>query len=106
MLQQLPAGSLDDLKPGSMAVVTSTRGSHPGSVTGIMVIANVERLVQMAQSQAPGESPMEALNRMHGGMLGGPNGFSLPGDPAMKLLAVLFLCATAGVGARRACAAR
>lgn len=78
MLQQLPAGSLDDLKPGSMTVVTSTRGGHPGKVTGIMVIAGVEGLIQMAQSQAPGESPMEALNRMHGGMLAGPNGFSLP----------------------------
>jgi hypothetical protein len=78
MLQQLPVGSLDDLKPGSMAVVTSTRGSQPGSVTGIMVIAGVEGLIQMAQSQAPGEGPMEALNRMHGGMLAGPNGFSLP----------------------------
>ena len=78
ILQQLPAGSMDDLKPGSMVVVTSTRGSHPGSVTGIMVIANVDRLVQMAQSQAPGESPMDALNRMHGGMLTGPNGISLP----------------------------
>jgi len=78
MLQQLPAGSLDDLKAGSMAVVTSTRGSHPGRVTGIMVIANVDGLIQMAQSQAPGESPMEALNHMHGGMLTGPNGFSLP----------------------------
>jgi len=78
MLQQLPVGSMDDLKAGSMAVVTSTRGSHPGRVTGIMVIANVDGLIQMAQSQAPGESPMEALNRMHGGMLTGPNGFILP----------------------------
>jgi hypothetical protein len=78
MLQQLPAGSLDDLKPGSMAVVTSKRGSEPGRVTGIMVIAGLEGLIQMAQSQAPGQSPMEALNRMHGGMLTGPNGFSLP----------------------------
>ena len=61
-----------------MTVVTSTRGSHPGRVTGIMVIASVEGLIQMAQAQAPGESPMEALNRMHGGMLAGPSGFSLP----------------------------
>jgi hypothetical protein len=77
-LQELPAGGMDDLKTGSMAVVTSTRGSHPGRVTGIMVIANVDGLIQMAQSQAPGESPTEALNHMHGGMLTGPNGFSLP----------------------------
>jgi hypothetical protein len=78
MLQQLPAGSLDDLKTGSYIVVTSTRGSHPGRVTGIMVIANVDPLIEMAQSQAEGVSPMEALNRMHGGALSGPGGLSLP----------------------------
>jgi len=78
MLQQLPAGTMDDLKPGTTAVVTSTRGSQPGRVTGIMVIANVDELIRMAQAQAPGESPMDALNRMHGGMLTGPTGFSLP----------------------------
>lgn len=78
MLQQLPAGTVDDLKPGSSVVVTSTRGSHSGKVTGIMVIANVGALIKMAQSQAEGASPMEALNRMHGGMMSGPGGFSLP----------------------------
>lgn len=78
MLQQLPAGALDDLKAGSSVVVTSTRGSRPDRVTGIMVIANVDAFVKMAQSQAEGASPMEALNRMHGGMLGGPGGISLP----------------------------
>ena len=78
MLQQLPAGAIDDLKVGAMAVVTSTRGSHPGRVTGIMVIANVDGLIQMAQSQAEGASPLEALNKMHGGMMSGPGGFGLP----------------------------
>lgn len=78
ILQQLPAGSLDDLKAGSSVMVTSTRGSRPDRVTGIMVIANVDEIVKMAQSQADGASPMEALNRMHGGMLGGPGGISLP----------------------------
>jgi hypothetical protein len=78
MLQQLPAGGIDDLKTGASVVVTSTRGTHPGRVTGIMVIANVDGLLQMAESQAEGASPMEALNRLHGGMLGGPGGLSLP----------------------------
>jgi hypothetical protein len=78
MLQQLPAGGIDDLKVGSSVVVTSTRGSHAGRVTGIMLIANVDALIQMAQSQAEGASPMEALNRMHGGAMAGPGGFSLP----------------------------
>jgi hypothetical protein len=43
-----------------------------------MVIANVDAILKMAQAQAEGASPMEALNRMHGGMLGGPGGLSLP----------------------------
>ncbi|HUB81462.1 MAG TPA: hypothetical protein VMB03_21835 [Bryobacteraceae bacterium] len=78
MLLSLPAGSLDDLKAGSSVVVTSTRGSQPGRVTGIMVIANMDPLIQMAQSQVQGLSPAEALNRMHGGAMSGPGGFSLP----------------------------
>ena len=78
MLMQLPAGTPADLKTGSTVVVTSTRGSHPGKVTGIMIIANVDPLIQMAQSQAQGLSPAEALNKMHGGAMSGPGGFSLP----------------------------
>ena len=78
MLQQLPDGSVDDLKVGTSVVVTSTRGQRSDRVTGIMVIANVDALIQMAQSQAAGASPMDALNKLHGGMMGGPGGFSLP----------------------------
>ena len=78
MLQQLPNGSVDDLKVGTSVVVTSTRGQRSDRVTGIMVIANVDALIQMAQSQAAGASPMDALNKLHGGMMGGPGGFSLP----------------------------
>jgi hypothetical protein len=78
MLQQLPAGAIDDLKAGSSVIVTSTRGARPGRATGIMVIANVDAFLKMAESQAEGASPMEALNRMHGGMLSGPLGVSLP----------------------------
>ena len=78
MLQSLPEGTVDDLKVGTSVVVTSTRGLRGDRVTGIMVLANVGALLQMAQSQAEGASPMEALNRLHGGMMGGPGGFNLP----------------------------
>jgi hypothetical protein len=78
MLQQLPQGGFDDLKVGTSVLVTSTRGTTAERVTGIMVIANVDAFLKMAQSQAEGASPMEALNRLHGGMLGGPGGVSLP----------------------------
>jgi hypothetical protein len=43
-----------------------------------MVIANVDALIKMAQAQSDGASPTEALNRMHGGAMAGPGGFSLP----------------------------
>jgi hypothetical protein len=78
MLQHLPAGTVDDLKAGTSVLVTSTRGVRPDQVTGIMVIANVDGLLQMAQSQAAGANPMDALNKMHGGTFSGPGGFSLP----------------------------
>ena len=83
MLEQLPACRIDDLKVGSTIVVTSTRGSRPGQVTAITLITGVEPLIQMAQAQAAasgrtGLSATEALNLMHGGMMSGPGGFSLP----------------------------
>ncbi len=90
MLQQLPAGSLDDLKPGSMTVVTSTRGSHPGKVTGIMVIASVEGLIQdgaiaSARREPYGGSQSDAWRHARRSERIQP-----ARDPAMKLLALLF----------------
>src|SRR5262249_41667831 len=78
LLDRLPAGSFDDLKVSSPIVVTSTRGATPGRATAIMAIANVEQLIQFAQSQGAGGNPLEAMGRLHGGMMGGPGGFSLP----------------------------
>jgi hypothetical protein len=79
ILERLPAGGFDDLKIGGAVVVTSTRGATPGKVTAIMIVANFDGLIQFAQSQAAaGANPMEALGRLHGGMMGGPGGFSLP----------------------------
>jgi hypothetical protein len=79
ILERLPAGNFEDLKTGGSVVVTSTRGVTPDRATAIMVVTNVDGLIQFAQSQAAaGASPMEALGRMHGGMMSGPGGFSLP----------------------------
>ena len=79
MLERLPAGSLDDCKVGSAVVVTSTRGATPDKATAIMIVANVDAFIQIAQMHGgSGASPLEALGRMHGGMMGGPGGFSLP----------------------------
>lgn len=80
MLQSMPAGKLEELKPGSAVVVTATRGSRPDEVTAIMLLANVDGLIQMAQAQAAkdGGSLMDAMAGMHGGIMKGPAGLSLP----------------------------
>jgi hypothetical protein len=50
-------------------------------VTAIMLLANADSLLEMARSQAgkDGGSTLDVLGRMHGGMMSGPGGFSLPG---------------------------
>ncbi len=81
MIERLPAGKMDDLKVGGGVIVTGTRGAENGKVTAIMVLANADSLLQIAQKQAaeqPGKSAMEVLSGMHGGMLGGSGGLSLP----------------------------
>lgn len=79
-LSQLPKGTIDDLKPGGAVVVTSTRSSRPGEVTAIMLLANADLFLQSARTFAgQGKNPLEGINRMHGGMLGGPGGIGLPG---------------------------
>jgi hypothetical protein len=78
-LERLPAAKLDDLKVGGNVIVTSTKGLKSDAVTAIMLLANADFLVRMAQAQSSGgEGGMDAINRMHGGMLSGPTGFSIP----------------------------
>jgi hypothetical protein len=77
-LLSLPAASLDDVKIGSSIVVTSTKDATPGDLTAIMMLANADALIQLAQSQAGGGNPLEAISKMHGGILAGPGGFNLP----------------------------
>ncbi len=80
-IAQLPAGKLEDVKAGSTLIVTSTVGAHPDEITAIMVMANADGLVQMARMQAKGGENMSAIDAMstiHGGMLAGPTGLSIP----------------------------
>jgi hypothetical protein len=78
-MERLPAAQFDDLKVGGSVIVTSTKGAQSDTVTAILLLANADFLVKMAQGQSPGgESGMDAINRLHGGMLAGPTGFSLP----------------------------
>ncbi len=77
-MERLPVARFEDLKVGGSVIVTSTRGAKSDSVTAILLLTNADFLVRMAQGQASGESGMDAINRLHGGMLAGPTGFSLP----------------------------
>ena len=48
IIDRLPAGKIDDIKPGTSIVVSSTKGSEPDKVTGIMIVANADLLIRMA----------------------------------------------------------
>jgi len=78
ILEHLPAAAIGGVKVGTTIVVTSTRGANSSELTAIMLLANADSLIQVAQAQFGGASPMDAISRMHGGMLSGPSGLSLP----------------------------
>ena len=85
MVEMMPAGTIEDVKPGQTIVVSSTKGATSDRVTGIMLLANAEMLVRMASAQSgagaaaanqqggAGTSPqgMSPAGMDMGGMLGG-----------------------------------
>ena len=79
-IERMPLGRIDDLKPGGAVIVTSTRGTNAGEVTAISLLGNADSLIQFARSQGGDatDNPLDAINRMHGGALGGAGGVSLP----------------------------
>jgi hypothetical protein len=77
----LPAGKLEDLKPGSTVIVTSTTGSRPDVFTAILLIGNADGMIQFVRSTSgKGDkmSPTEAVSSLHGGMLGSPASLNIP----------------------------
>jgi hypothetical protein len=70
MLERMPATHLADLKPGTTIVVSSTKGARADQMTAIMLVANADALIQMAQrsSQAKNSDPGISLS---GGGFGG-----------------------------------
>lgn len=85
MLEMMPAAKMEDLKPGSMIVVSSTKGSKPGEITAITLLANAGMLIRMATATAPaGAGRPQGGGPPGGGMgggapMGGMNGLDLPG---------------------------
>jgi hypothetical protein len=52
MVEMMPAGKVEDVKPGQTLIVCSTKGATSDRVTGIMLVANAETLVRMATAQS------------------------------------------------------
>ena len=71
MLDRMPATKLADLKAGETIVVSSTLGAKADLLTAIILLANADMLIQMAQRQAGGAGGPGGA----GGMGGGGGGF-------------------------------
>jgi hypothetical protein len=52
MLERFPAVALADLKTGESIIVSATRGASAKEITAIMLVANAQRLIEMATAQS------------------------------------------------------
>jgi len=81
MLESMPAARFEDLRPGMKVMVSSTKGAANGRITAIMLLANAEMFIRMAQ--AGGGRNRTEQNRQNdlgsGGLAGGLSGFDLSG---------------------------
>lgn len=84
MLEHIPAVKLEDLKPGTTVVITSTKGAKSDRITAILVLSNADMLIQMASAMkgasggGPGGAGMNA-GGMGGGDLNGLMGLGIGG---------------------------
>jgi hypothetical protein len=75
MLERMPAGKLEDLKPGDTIVVSSTKGAKADEITAIMFLSNAGMLIQMASMQQGGGRAGAGGGGMPGGAgMGGTGG--------------------------------
>lgn len=66
MFDQLPAVTLQELKPGESILISSTKGADPARVTAIAVVTGVGPLLQNVQGGRPAAVSLGAMS------LGGP----------------------------------
>ncbi len=89
MLDRIPPGNLDDLKPGGMIIVSSTKGASSDQVTAITLVSNADFIIKMASMAGArgaggaggagagmGAGPSMSAPGMGGGGFGG---LSIPG---------------------------
>jgi len=70
MLERMPAGKIEELKPGQTIVVSSTKGVKNDRITAIMLLSNADMLIQMASAGAARGGGRGAGGGMMGGMGG------------------------------------
>jgi hypothetical protein len=73
MIERTPVIKLEDLKPGTTVVITSTKGAKSDRLTAIMLLSNADMLIQMA-SAMKGESGGGMGGMSPGGMGGMASG--------------------------------
>jgi hypothetical protein len=76
MLDQLPAVTLADLKPGQMVVISSTVGADPTRVTAIQLVSNIEPIVAMMSRRPGGTGAGAGAGAGAAGGLGAGGGFN------------------------------
>jgi hypothetical protein len=96
MVEMMPAGTVDDVKPGQTIIVSSTKGATSDRVTGIMLLANAEMLVRMATMQSAAGA---AAGNRPGGAGAPPQGMPPGGMPGgMDLGGMLGGIGLSGIG--------
>jgi hypothetical protein len=57
VLERQPALKLEELKPGDLILVSSTKGANPSRLTAIAVVAGMDALLKQVQPARPGAPP-------------------------------------------------
>jgi hypothetical protein len=71
MIERMPPTKLEELKPGEMIVVSSTKGAKSDEITAITLLANADVLIRMATMAAPGGARPQGAAGAGGPSLGG-----------------------------------
>ena len=50
VVDRLAVGKIDEIKPGTSIVVSSTKGSEADKLTAIVIVANADQLIRMAST--------------------------------------------------------
>jgi hypothetical protein len=89
MLERMPAVKLEDLKPGSTVVISSTKGARTDQLTAIIVLSNADMLLRMASMTSGGSRGGADAVGTGGPGMGGMMGMDLDGLGAIGLPGIM-----------------